>query len=531
MKAAAPLPLLFNHKDMKRKEQSNIIRGFKARIRPTQNERAYIDFVMDVTTMIYNDCVGFFYDYRRYVMEHPLLLENEFEHRINEETNEREPIHWYHKKYNNKDWIVPNRWVSNVFRNAFVKRVLLGRYAADEDISYIDEIGPLSRYNDKGPKDRIDNLPPKYPFLGRSYKKGHKRAFPISMSLISEMVSNDFGRAVEMSNKKGGRFPKRKGRLKHQKRYSPSFTVQGEEVRIDGKNLSLTYPIADPALKDIRLYQAKDVIPDNVGKILRVTFTKDKLDEYYVSITYELAEAYPDHVQKGYIIGLDMGVRDWIAIGGQEQFIKFIRQPNRLKRLEVMKARCERNLSRKREAAKKKGVKFYESKRYQAELRRLNKYWKDIKNLRQDAINRAVNEIVSMQVSIVRVEALKIKNMTASVESEQDPETGKWKHRAPKRGLNRAILSNSWGMFLTRLEQKCKEKGILFEKVRAQNSSKRCHKCDFVHKELKAQKVWTCPNCFAVLDRDKNSCINIARANPANPDKNKKIGGFQTELF
>ena len=41
-------------------------------------------------------------------------------------------------------------------------------------------------------------------------------------------------------------------------------------------------------------------------------------------------------------------------------------------------------------------------------------------------------------------------------------------------------------------------------------SSKMCHKCGYVYKNLTlAEREWTCPVCGERLDRDLNAAINI----------------------
>lgn len=41
-------------------------------------------------------------------------------------------------------------------------------------------------------------------------------------------------------------------------------------------------------------------------------------------------------------------------------------------------------------------------------------------------------------------------------------------------------------------------------------SSKMCHVCDFVHRDLKlSERTWSCPNCGAVHDREINAAYNL----------------------
>ena len=52
--------------------------------------------------------------------------------------------------------------------------------------------------------------------------------------------------------------------------------------------------------------------------------------------------------------------------------------------------------------------------------------------------------------------------------------------------------------------------GVPVVKVPPQFTSKTCHECGTLNRELKAEKEWTCPNCGVIHDRDENAARNIA---------------------
>ena len=67
--------------------------------------------------------------------------------------------------------------------------------------------------------------------------------------------------------------------------------------------------------------------------------------------------------------------------------------------------------------------------------------------------------------------------------------------------------------FIQRLKNKFKwykpdAEGVVF--VDAKNTSKKCHHCEHIKKELKVKtRKWICPKCGMELDRDVNAAINI----------------------
>ena len=67
--------------------------------------------------------------------------------------------------------------------------------------------------------------------------------------------------------------------------------------------------------------------------------------------------------------------------------------------------------------------------------------------------------------------------------------------------------------FIKRLKDKFqlykpKADGVQF--VKSKNTSRTCHHCGHINKELDVKtRNWKCPNCNKILDRDVNAAINI----------------------
>ena len=81
-----------------------------------------------------------------------------------------------------------------------------------------------------------------------------------------------------------------------------------------------------------------------------------------------------------------------------------------------------------------------------------------------------------------------------------------------KSGNGKATLDNGYGMFLSMLEYKQREKGHYLIKVdKWYPSSQLCHVCG--HKEPSVKDLhirhWVCPCCGSLHDRDVNASINI----------------------
>ena len=77
--------------------------------------------------------------------------------------------------------------------------------------------------------------------------------------------------------------------------------------------------------------------------------------------------------------------------------------------------------------------------------------------------------------------------------------------------LSNAISKAQWYISRLFLINQCNKLGIELRLApRFYPSSKLCSNCGYHNKELKLnQRMWTCPNCTIVHDRDKNASINL----------------------
>lgn len=79
--------------------------------------------------------------------------------------------------------------------------------------------------------------------------------------------------------------------------------------------------------------------------------------------------------------------------------------------------------------------------------------------------------------------------------------------RGGKYSFGKSVSDNAWGMFLTFLEYKlARNHGQLVRVGKYYPSSKKCHHCGALKDDLSlSDRVWECPECGTVLDRDVNA--------------------------
>ncbi len=118
-----------------------------------------------------------------------------------------------------------------------------------------------------------------------------------------------------------------------------------------------------------------------------------------------------------------------------------------------------------------------------------------IDNIRTDYINKTIAEIVKAKPSYITIEDLNVKEMMKN------------------RHLSKAVASQKFYEFRTKLEAKCREIGKELRVVdRWYPSSKLCHECGRVKKDLRlSDRIYKC-SCGYTEDRDLNAALNLRDA-------------------
>ena len=110
-------------------------------------------------------------------------------------------------------------------------------------------------------------------------------------------------------------------------------------------------------------------------------------------------------------------------------------------------------------------------------------------------MNKTIAEIVKTKPSYITIEDLNVSGMMKN------------------RHLSKTVASQRFYEFKVKLQAKCKENGIELRVVdRWYPSSKTCHCCGVIKKDLKlSDRIFRC-NCGYVEDRDMNAALNLKDA-------------------
>ena len=273
----------------------------------------------------------------------------------------------------------------------------------------------------------------------------------------------------------GGGFPKFKS--KHHSRQSFQYP---QRVKIKDNKIYLP---------KVGWVKCKGLRNDVSGKIKTVTVSYEAY-QYHASILFDDGQNVIQPNTNGKVVGIDVGVSLVVADSNG----------NRVKPLELIKElsklrKCAQQLSRKKKGSNNRA-------KAKAKIAKQNLR---IANMRKDFLHKLSRSYSENQAVIV--EDLKIKNMTKSAKgTEEKP----GKNVAQKRGLNRSITQQSWGMFFELLEYKIKENGGTLIKVAPEFTSQICNCCGHVSKENRqSQAKFVCTACGHSDNADTNASKNI----------------------
>ena len=284
--------------------------------------------------------------------------------------------------------------------------------------------------------------------------------------------------------------------FKHQSAF-PNFKKKGKSdvkmyfVKNNPKDCTCErHRLNIPTLGWVRIKE-KDYIPTTKdGYKIKSGTVSINADRYYVSVLVEIPDAeIANSGNDG--IGIDLGLKE-LAILSNGKSYKNINKSARLKKLEKQLCREQRCLSRKYENLQKGES---TRKNIQKQKLKVQKLHYKIDNIRTDYINKTIAEIVKTKPSYITIEDLNVLGMMKN------------------RHLSKAVASQKFCEFRTKLKAKCDENSIELRIVdRYYPSSKMCHCCGNIKKDLKlSDRIYRCL-CGYIEDRDFNAALNLRDA-------------------
>lgn len=213
------------------------------------------------------------------------------------------------------------------------------------------------------------------------------------------------------------------------------------------------------------------------GTIVNATIKKCNDDKYQVMIL--VRKEIKKLETNSYIIGIDMGVHNFVHDSSNNIY----NAPRRLINNGEKLSKLQKKLSLKRKG----------SNNYKKLQNKINKLYDKSHNVRNDFLQKLSTNIINENQVIV-VETLDIKGMFQN------------------NNIAKILSDISISKFINMLEYKAKWYGRKLIKVdRYYPSSQLCSNCGYQNKRIKdcSIRVWQCPNCKKIHDRDYNAANNI----------------------
>ena len=218
------------------------------------------------------------------------------------------------------------------------------------------------------------------------------------------------------------------------------------------------------------------------GKVKTVTISKTATGKYYASVLVSNDEVLPvpTTIEPKFTIGIDLGITHLLNLSNGDK----VDNPKYLSNSSKRLAAQQKIFARKQKT----------SKNYQRQKLSVARIHEKVRHQRLDLHHQITHSLIcENQATSYAIEDLSVKNMVKN------------------RKLAKAISDVGWGQFITLLTYKAAWYGKNILTVnRFFASSKICSQCQHKLDRLPLSvRVWTCPNCQCLHDRDTNASNNI----------------------
>ena len=271
-------------------------------------------------------------------------------------------------------------------------------------------------------------------------------------------------------------FPKFKSKKDKQSALFPLDAIS-KRNKFNKRKITLTKPLKDIKFRCSDLYFKR--LQTYKEGIRHATLSKTKSGNYFLSILIELSqEEIIRFEQTNKHVGIDLGVKDFVITSDGEVF----ENKHFFKSQEKKIVKLQRQLSKKQKGSNNRNKQRV----------KVAKAFERLTNQKDSYIHSVVNKLLTCYDTVF-MEDLNVQGMLKN-------------HK-----LAKVIQEVGFYRFKQTLEDKARNnhKEIVFV-GRFYPSSKACHKCGYVNKELTLNdREWTCPVCGEHHDRDLNAAINI----------------------
>lgn len=317
----------------------------------------------------------------------------------------------------------------------------------------------------------------------------------IEYSWLNEVSANMLKQVtIDCSNayKRWFKLIKQNNNIKGKPRYKSRKSKQNCPTRTDRMTFNGRYVHLEK-IGNVKLSKVKI---DLDGKLMNARLNFDGID-YWLSFSIEYKDIQLEEKPKTEPIGIDLGLKTLVYCSNGNTYEK----PHTKmidKKIKYLQRKISKIYQPMIDYCKETRTKFSTLKKsnnltkLEKELR---KYQIRKTNILDSNIHRITSDLIKINPERIVIEDLNIKGMMSN-------------HK-----LARSIQSSKFYEVRKQLVYKCKNNNIkLIVADRFYPSSKTCSSCGKIKDDLKLKdRVYRCPQCGTIIDRDLNAAINLSR--------------------
>ena len=316
--------------------------------------------------------------------------------------------------------------------------------------------------------------------------------YDVSNDALKQTVKDTYKAFVRFF-KKESKFPNRKSyKDKTKSFYVDPYKIEFTDKKVKLEKIANNQKSNRQVLNYISLAEKNRIPLDVKYYNPRVVFDGDR---FYIVVAVDDEYAPKKKIKEKVdeVIGIDLNIST-IVLSNNKKY-KSINKERKTKKATRKLKLLQRKASRRYINALNNKKKLKDAKNFIKVKKLIRKCYKRLSNLRDDYINKVVDDILYKPPKRIVIETLDIKSMQQN------------------KKISSLIQISSFRKFINTLKEKCVMQNVLItEADKYYPSSKMCSTCGSIKKELLlSERVYYCEACEYVINRDLNAAINLAK--------------------
>ena len=316
--------------------------------------------------------------------------------------------------------------------------------------------------------------------------------YDVSNDALKQTVKDTYKAFIRFFRKES-KFPNRKSyKDKTKSFYVDPYKIEFTDKKVKLEKIANNLKTNRQVLNYISLAEKNRIPIDAKYYNPRVVFDGDR---FYIVVAVDDEYAPKKKLKEKIdeVIGIDLNVST-IVLSNNKKY-KSINKEKRIKKATRKLKLLQRKSSRRYINALNNKKKLKEAKNFIKIKKLIRKCYRRLSNLRDDYINKVIDDILYKPPKRIVIETLDIKSMQQN------------------KKISGLIQISSFRNFINTLKEKCIKQNVLItEADKYYPSSKMCSTCGSIKKDLLlSDRVYYCEACDYVINRDLNAAINLAK--------------------